>query len=82
MIDITIGILGAVIILVCFIGNETNKLDRHSITYDVGNIVGSVILILYSYLIGSWPFLVLNLVWAFVALRDLRKTLAGRSENR
>jgi hypothetical protein len=71
-----IGIVGAFIILGCFILNEFNKLDRHSVWYDTGNVVGSLILMVYSYLLGSWPFLILNIVWGLVALRDLLKTLA------
>jgi len=71
MIDTLIGILGALLVLVCFVANELNVLDRHSLIYDVGNVLGSVLLIIYAYLIGSWPFLILNAVWAAVALRDL-----------
>jgi hypothetical protein len=76
MIITSIGILGMLIILVCFIANETNKLDRHSVLYDGGNVLGSIILLIYSFLIASWPFLILNIVWGFVALRDLIKTLS------
>jgi hypothetical protein len=78
----SLGIVGALIILACFVANELNKLDRHSLGYDTGNIVGSLLLVTYSYLIGSWPFLILNIVWALVALRDLSKTLAGKEKNR
>jgi hypothetical protein len=77
-----IGLVGALIILGCFIANELNAFDRHSVWYNLGNIVGSLILIEYSYLLASWPFLILNIVWALVALGDLLKTLAVRSKNR
>ena len=70
-----IGVIGALLILVCFVANELNKLNKHSIWYDTGNIVGSILLLVYAYLLHSWPFLVLNIVWALVALRDLLQTL-------
>ena len=66
-----IGILGALIILLCFVANEFNKIDRHPFVYDIGNVIGSLLLSGYAYLLGSWPFLVLNVIWAVVALRDL-----------
>ena len=77
-----IGVIGALLILVCFVGNELNKLDKHSVWYDAGNIIGSILLLIYAYLLHSWPFLVLNIVWALVALRDLLQTLAHTQENR
>jgi len=70
-----IGVLGALIILTCFIGNELNKLDRDSVWYDVGNLVGSLLMMFYSLLIMSWPFRALTVVWDLGALRDLLKTL-------
>jgi hypothetical protein len=82
MITTLLGVLGALIILVCFVANEFNKLDKHSTLYDLGNVIGSLLLIYYAYLIASWPFILLNAVWGVVALRDLLKTLAGRSKNR
>jgi hypothetical protein len=71
MIVTSIGVLGALLILGCFVANELNAVNSHSFIYDAGNVLGSVLLIAYAYLIGSWPFLVLNLIWALVALRDL-----------
>ncbi len=82
MITTSIGVAGAFLILVCFVANELNKIDRHSLIYDAGNLLGSALLIIYSYLIGSLPFLILNLVWAIVALRDLLKSLARGPKNR
>jgi formate hydrogenlyase subunit 3/multisubunit Na+/H+ antiporter MnhD subunit len=81
MVTTLIGIIGAFIILACFVANEFNKLDRHSVTYDVGNVVGSIFLIAYADLLGSWPFLILNIVWALVALRDLFINQSKRSKN-
>lgn len=73
MIDVTtwIGISGAGLILVAFIMNQTKMWNDDSVWYDVINLIGAVLLIAYSWLLGSYPFLVLNLVWAGVSLRDV-----------
>jgi len=67
----TIGIIGAGIILVFFLLNQSHKIDRDSLRYDIGNLVGSSFLIYYSWLIEATPFLVLNLIWAISSLRDI-----------
>ncbi len=66
-----IGTSGAFIILVFFLLNQFHKIDRDSIWYDLGNFIGSGLLVVYAYLISSIPFLVLNAVWALVSLRDI-----------
>lgn len=66
-----IGIIGATIILICFLLNQFHKLSRDSFLYDLCNFIGSAILIYYAYLIWSVPFMVLNGVWAAVSLKDV-----------
>lgn len=66
-----VGICGASIILLAFILNELHHLSNDSLAYDIMNLVGAVLLCLYAYLISSWPFLVLNAVWAIVSARDV-----------
>ncbi len=66
-----IGTLGASIILISFILNEIHKLDSESIIYDILNFIGGSLLALYAYILSSTPFLILNIVWAAVALRDV-----------
>jgi hypothetical protein len=71
--DITllIGILGACLILIGFIANEFGKLTAKSFGYDFLNLLGSALLVWYSVLLASWPFFLLNIVWALVSLRDV-----------
>lgn len=66
-----IGVTGALIILISFILNQFHKLDNDSVAYDLANLIGGTLLAFYAYLLSSIPFLVLNIVWAAVALRDL-----------
>ncbi len=77
-----IGVTGAVLLLIAFIGNEFKKLSVESWAYDLLNLIGAALLAWYAYLIGSWPFLLIEAVWALVALRDVGIRLAGGGKTR
>lgn len=66
-----IGSLGATIILVMFLLNQTNRLKNSSVSYDFMNFVGSLLLVVYAILLNSWPFLILNTIWGLVSLKDV-----------
>ena len=66
-----IGVCGATIILIAFILNELNKLSSNDFIYDFLNFVGSLLLVIYAYLLWSIPFFVLNMVWCLVSFRDI-----------
>ncbi len=68
--NIVLGAIGAGTLLLFFILNQMNVLKNDSALYDGGNFVGAAILTVYAYQAGSWPFVVLELVWASVSLRD------------
>ena len=66
-----IGVIGAAIILFGFFMNQTHRWRDTDRVYDVTNFIGGVLMTAYAFLIGSMPFAVLNVVWAFISLRDL-----------
>ena len=68
------GFIGALTILVFFFLNQTHRIDRDSKLYDAGNVIGSSLLVLYALFIGSTPFVVLNVIWVLVSLRDIVKS--------
>jgi hypothetical protein len=68
-----IGTLGATIILVAFLLNQSEKLKNSDFRYDFMNLVGSAFLIAYAVILGSIPFIILNTVWGLVSLKDLIK---------
>ncbi|OGG40182.1 hypothetical protein A2116_01065, partial [Candidatus Jorgensenbacteria bacterium GWA1_49_17] len=72
MMDVTtlIGSTGAAIILIAFFLNQTHKLSQDSLKYDVSNLIGSGLLVIYAVLLSSVPFAILNGVWFLVSLRD------------
>ncbi len=78
---IFIGTAGASIILVFFLLNQFHKIDRDSVWYDIGNFIGSGLLVIYAYLLPSIPFLILNAVWALVSLREIFSDAKTQSKN-
>lgn len=69
--DLYIGALGAFIILIAFILNQFGIWKNSDIRYDLVNVIGSILLIWYAVLLSSTPFIVLNIVWGSVSLRDV-----------
>ncbi|MCL9971926.1 MAG: hypothetical protein NBV63_00770 [Candidatus Pacebacteria bacterium] len=70
-----IGVVGAGIILVFFVLNQTKVLDIDNFWYDLGNTVGSGLLVYYAVLLGSIPFIILNVVWMLFSLKDVVQSL-------
>ena len=70
MLEVIIGFVGMFLILFAFFMNQTHKWKTENPIYDFVNFIGALLLIVYSYLIKSWPFLVLNLVWLIVSFRE------------
>ena len=66
-----IGSLGAFLILFAFVLNQVNKWKKDYLIYDLVNFLGSLLLIIYAILLNSIPFLILNLVWAGLSIRDV-----------
>jgi hypothetical protein len=69
--NILIGILGASIILIAFILNETHVWNEDDLAYDTANFIGAAILVWYAWILASWPFAILNGVWCVVSMRDI-----------
>lgn len=66
-----IGVLGATIILIFFILEQSHKISNDSFWYDFGNFIGSALLVVYGYLLSSIPFMILNTVWAIFSFKDI-----------
>jgi len=71
MLTTIIGIIGAALILLAFILEQTHVWKDTDLKYDVVNFLGSAILIYYGLKINGYPFVVLNSIWALVSARDI-----------
>lgn len=67
----SLGFAGALLVLIGFVLNEFGRLRAENWRYDLLNFLGGGLLVVYAWLLPSYPFLLLNLVWTLVALRDL-----------
>jgi hypothetical protein len=67
-IELVVEVAGAVMILAAFALNQFAGLDRHGFPYLGLNLVGAVILAVVAAVHGQWGFLLLQGVWAIVAL--------------
>ncbi len=71
--------IGVIILLIAFGLNLYKKLPAESKLYSLLNFVGAGICCFASYLISFYPFIVLEGVWAFVALLSLFNVPRGTS---
>lgn len=71
---------GVIILLVAFLLNLYKKLPAQSFHYKILNLAGVGICCISSYLISFYPFVVLEAVWAFVALLSLFNVPRGTSK--
>jgi hypothetical protein len=71
--------IGVIILLIAFLLNLYKKLTAQSKLYAFLNLSGAGICCLSSYLISFYPFVVLEAVWAFVALLSLFNVPRGTS---
>lgn len=68
-----LGWLGAFGLLTAFFLNSRKILTSDSTTYQLLNLVCALMLTVNAYHIGSYPFVVINVFWAIVALLGLVK---------
>lgn len=63
-----IGSVGVLSILVAFFLNASQRISSKHLLYISMNLVGGSLACFASYLIGYWPFVVLEGTWALVSL--------------
>ena len=68
---------GVVILLIAFLLNLYKKLPADSKTYSLLNFIGAGTCGFASYMISFYPFVILESIWAFVALISLFKVPRG-----
>ncbi|MCA9386950.1 hypothetical protein KC669_02860 [Candidatus Dojkabacteria bacterium] len=66
-----IGIVGAGLALLAFLLIQSEKITQKSLLYDILNALAGVLLVASGFHYETWPFVVLNLVWAGASIKDL-----------
>ena len=75
-----IASLGVIILLIAFLLNLYKKLSSDSKAYSLLNFIGAGMCGFASYMIKFYPFIILEGIWAFVALVSLFKVPRGTSD--
>ena len=78
VIDLLLEVAGAILILVAFALAQFRGLDRHGSPYLVLNVVGAAMLTVSAATHRQWGFLLLQGVWAIVALWGLLSLVRQR----
>lgn len=73
-----VQIVGALLILIPFAGQQLRGLSADTGRYLWPNLLGSAILAVLAAVDEQWGFLLLEAVWALVALRGLLLLARGR----
>ena len=76
--DQVIQVVGALLILAGFAGQQMGRISAISRTYLVLNLVGSIILAVLALHEEQWGFVLLETVWAIVSAWSLVQVLRGR----
>ena len=75
-----IGFVGAGLVLLGFYRLQTGKWGNGSFIYELDNLIGSGLLVYYAVYNKFYPSLILNVVWALVAIKGL-ESLAARKRS-
>jgi hypothetical protein len=67
------GWVGAVGLLAAFYLNSSNKLSATGKPYQLVNFISAILLTINAFYINSYPFIIINIFWAGVALMSLVK---------
>jgi hypothetical protein len=66
--DQVISAIGAAAILFAFWALQTDRMQAHQPVYQLINLIGAGLLATAAFMTESWSFVVLNTVWALVAI--------------
>ena len=68
-----IGWIGTVLIVGSYFFNINGKIKSTSVTYISSNLVGGILFSIYTYAHRTWPNMVVNVIWVFIAVAALMK---------
>ena len=73
-----IGTFGVSILLIAFVLNQRERMSEHSRGFLAMNLIGAALCATSAWMVKFYPFLVLETVWALVALWGLMRWSAQR----
>lgn len=73
-----LGWLGSICVLAAYGLNSYQKLKSDSIPFYALNIIGGILLIIYSIQKQAYPNVFINVVWVIIAVPAILRVLVGR----
>jgi hypothetical protein len=68
-----IGWIGTILIVGSYFFNINGRIKSTSVLYIVSNLIGGVLFSIYTYVHHTWPNMVVNIIWVFIAIAALMK---------
>jgi hypothetical protein len=68
-----IGWIGTVLIVGAYFLNINGKVKSTSVPYIISNLIGGVLFSIYTYAHRTYPNMVVNVIWVFIAIAALMK---------
>lgn len=76
------GVIGMLLVLLGFIMIQTHRWSPDDMAYDMINLIGSALLVIYGYIGQVWPFVILNGVFVVYSLREVLVDLTTKKPRR
>jgi len=77
-----IGTIGALLILLAFLGNLAGYLSRSNVLYQVANGLGAAVLVWYGLATEGYVFVALEAIWGLAAMYAIYRRFGGRAPER
>ena len=68
-----IGWIGTILIVGAYFLNINGKVKSTSVPYIISNLIGGVLFSIYTYAHRTYPNMVVNVIWVFIAIAALMK---------
>jgi len=73
-----IGWIGTILIVGAYFLNINGKVKSTAMPYIIANLIGGVLFTIYTFAHRTYPNMVVNVVWVFIAIAALMKKEKGR----
>lgn len=74
-----VQVVGAVLVLACFLLAQVDRVNPAGYRYLVTNLIGSAAMTVTAVIAGEWGFVFLEGIWALVSAWGLVQRLRGRA---
>ncbi len=68
-----LGSIGAIALLISYVLVSSKRVEGDSFTYQILNLIGSILLMVNGFYFGAYPSGVLNIIWGSVASYEVWK---------